>query len=695
MTFGSPHWLWALALLPALLAIFAWNQQSTARLLHKIVAPRLAERLAGSVSVARRWLRLLLQLAGMACVVVSLAQPRFGYTWEQSKHKGRDVIVAIDVSKSMLATDVSPNRLTRAKLAAQDLVGLLQGDRVGLIAFAGSAFLQAPLTADYGAVLDSINELDTNIIPLGGTNIAEAITLASDAFGKGESENRCLIIFSDGEEIEADAVEAARKEADNFRVFTVGVGTKDGSLIPLPGEQGGTTFVQDENGQFVKSRLDDERLGKLADAGGGFYVHLENGPADMKKIVHEGLQKLGEREFEAQMSRRPIERYQWPLAAGLLLLASSLVVSERRRAAARRAGLLARGAAVACFVLCAMPPGRAFARNAGVELYEQKKYGEAFDSFQKQLERNRSSAALNFNLGAAAFKKGDYDKALESFGKALPTRETELRGKAEYNLGNTLCQRGVAQQAKDTKLKDLRGALEHYDEAVKIDPKNEDAKFNRDVVKKLIEELEKEKPPQQEQKKDQQQQKQEQEKQEQQKKENQEQQKQEQQKQQNQQQQSAQNQQQSQQQQNPSSSKDQGQQAQTGGSSKKKQNEQRENRQQASSKQQPGETKQGQAGKQDRLQFGQGSRDQQSQPQQQPSPENAPPPSEKKFSGEIHAETPTEAQGQQTEQADAVPVEEGKMSKAQALSLVESAKGEDARVNLTERARSGRVVKDW
>src|SRR5439155_26481673 len=132
--------------------------------------------------------------------------PQFGYTWQQSKRKGRDLLIAIDTSKSMLATDLAPNRLARAKLAAQDLINLLQGDRVGLVAFAGDAFLQAPLTIDYSAVLSSINELDTTIIPRGGTDIAAAIKLAAEAFGKGESENRALILMTDGEELDQNAV---------------------------------------------------------------------------------------------------------------------------------------------------------------------------------------------------------------------------------------------------------------------------------------------------------------------------------------------------------------------------------------------------------------------------------------------------------------------------------------------------------
>lgn len=165
MSFGQPLWFWALTLLPILVALYVRHERRRVMLLRRLVAARLLDQLAGTVSLGRRRWRFALLLLGLAAVIVSLARPRYGYTWEESKRQGRDVMIAIDCSRSMLATDLSPNRLERAKLATQDLIGQLEGDRVGLIAFAGTAFLQAPLTIDYSAVLDSLSELDTNIIP--------------------------------------------------------------------------------------------------------------------------------------------------------------------------------------------------------------------------------------------------------------------------------------------------------------------------------------------------------------------------------------------------------------------------------------------------------------------------------------------------------------------------------------------------
>src|SRR5882724_200414 len=321
MSFGAPEWLWGLLLVPLLVALFVRAERLGHRRLQEFVSARLLPQLAGTVNRPRRITRFALQLLGFSLVLVSLAQPRWGYTFQDVKRKGLDLLIAVDTSRSMLSNDVQPNRLERVKLAAQDLINELQGDRAGLIAFAGRAFLQAPLTIDYGAVVESINDLDTNSVPEGGTNISEAIALAGSTFGKSAMGNRALVIFTDGEELSGDAVKSAKAAADaGVRIFTVGVGTPQGSLIPISGEDGGTAFVKDSAGQVVKSKLDEKRLREVAQATGGFYVQLENGPRTMQQIYHEGPAKMQAAEFDVRLSRRPIERCQWPLGATLLAL---------------------------------------------------------------------------------------------------------------------------------------------------------------------------------------------------------------------------------------------------------------------------------------------------------------------------------------------------------------------------------------
>src|SRR3954454_4865599 len=272
MTFGESEWLWGLLVIPFLIALFVRAEHRGLQRLQQFVSARLLPQLAGTVNRPRRIIRFSLLLLGLALAIVSLAQPRWGYTFEDVKRKGLDLLIAVDTSRSMLSNDVQPNRLDRVKLAIQDLISELQGDRVGLIAFAGRAFLQAPLTIDYDAVIEAVNDLDTKTIPEGGTNISIAITLDTQSFGKSAMGNRALIIFTDGEELNGDAVKTAKAAADaGVRIFTVGVGTPEGSLIPLNGERGGTNFVKDSSGQVVKSKLDEKRLKEIAETSEGSY----------------------------------------------------------------------------------------------------------------------------------------------------------------------------------------------------------------------------------------------------------------------------------------------------------------------------------------------------------------------------------------------------------------------------------------
>ncbi len=492
MTFAQPIWFWALALVPALLALFVRNEFQARQLVAKLVAARLQQKLTGNVSLAKRRMRFGLILLGLVAAIIALAQPQFGFTEETSRRKGRDLLIAIDTSKSMMATDLAPNRLTRAKLAAEDLISQLGGDRIGLIAFAGTAFLQAPLTIDHNAILGAVHELDPDIIPQGGTNIAAAISMAKEAFGKGESQHRALIIFTDGEDLEASGKQAAAELKDAVTIFTVGIGSAEGSLIPLPNGRGGE-FVKDSSGQIVKSRLDEASLTEMASSTGGFYIHLDSGPEAARRIIRDGLGKMGEHEIDAKLSRRPIERYYWPLAFSVLALVASTFVTERKSPRPLR-----RAATLAVLLLVWLPL-QVHAKNHALEAYEREDYPGALKGFSSQLTRRPDSPALHLGIGSAAYKTGDFETALKSFAQAATARDGQVRSRAEYNLGNTLFKRGEALEDKPPKIQEWKNALQHYDQALQVDPKNTDAKFNRELVDKMIQELEKE-PPKQDQK---------------------------------------------------------------------------------------------------------------------------------------------------------------------------------------------------
>ena len=498
LTFSQPAWFFGLAIVPVIAALYVWAQRRSDALLSKVVAPRLRSQLAGTVSKGRRTLKSAVILAVFALIALALARPQMGFVQREVKQRGRDVIVAIDTSRSMLATDVAPSRLSRAKLVAQDLLRLVRGDRVGLVAFAGSAFLQAPLTLDYNAVLTSLEELDTAVIPKGGSNIAEAIRIAEQAFGKGEGQTRALVILTDGEELDADGVAAAKRAGElGVRVFTVGIGSAEGSLIPLRSDEGGSDFVRDSAGKPVQSKLDEKRLKEIAEAGGGFYEPL--GAEAARSIFENGILKLEQAETGILSARQPIERYQWPLSAAAGLLALWLLLGDRRRPIVLRKG------ATALFLL-----GVSLSLSTaatGLEEYEAGNFEKAKADFERRLQATPQSDKLHFNAGAASYKLGDFAKAVDHFTQSLLSGDPKLREDSSYNLGNALVRRGEAAKGNEEKKADWKNAIQHYSEALKIDPQNKQAEENREMVKKMLDDLEKQEKEQQ-QKQDQQQQKQ-------------------------------------------------------------------------------------------------------------------------------------------------------------------------------------------
>ncbi len=689
MTFGSPNWLWALIALPYFLALFLWNEKRSAEMIRRVVAARLVPQLAGNVSYFRRRLRYSLLLIGLSLLVAAMARPRVGYTYEEAKRKGHDVIIAIDTSRSMLANDLRPNRLTRAKMAAQDLIMNLKGDRVGLVAFAGSAFLQAPLTVDYSAVLNALQELDTEIIPRGGTNIAQAIETAVEAFGKGESDSRALVIFTDGEELDADGVALAEQFADQLSIFTVGVGSEAGSIIPIQREGGGTDFVRDAANEVVRSKLDEERLEDIADASGGFYERLD-GPANMKRIVDEGLGSLTEQQIDARMARRPIERYQWPLGAGLALLALSILISDRKRLqhAPTSAPLGTTTVIVSALFVVAHA---ASARADGVQMYHEKDFQGASRYFQKLLKRRPDSAALHYDAGTAAYKLGNYDEALTAFSRALTSKDEQLRESIEYNLGNTLFKRGAFRESREEKIEEWKGAIEHYDQSLAMNSENEDARYNRDLVKKLIEDLEKEQQKEDQQREDQSQsneQKQEgnkgdknQEKKEKRKQSDQKNDEEGKRGSQDENRKDSVEESEKQEQPSQSNTSERDENSRPKGSSGQ-QNDQHQPDDQERSQNQPSQPLPGQQ------------QGEQSKSQTSNSPIAAPSPNDRDLSGEMKANTdPIENESQ--EMPAAIPVEDGKMNEQQAAALLRSLQDEDVQVPLLQRHQNMPVLKDW
>ena len=332
MNFANPNMLWLLlAIPPALLAFFWWSARARQRLLTQFIQARLLPTLTVGISATRQKIRVGCLVAAVACLILALARPQWGFDWEEIKQRGLDIVVAIDTSKSMLAEDIAPNRLARAKLAALDLMQRAKSDRLGLVAFAGGAFLQCPLTIDDAAFRQSVEALDVNIIPQGGTALAEAIQTALTAYKEGDS-YKILVMLTDGEDHDSGALEAAEKAAqEGLRIFTIGIGSSEGELLRIKEAQGSSDYVRDEQGNVVKSHLNERLLQQIAGATeGGFYLPLR-GAKVIDTLYDQGLAMLPKSQHQEKFVRRYHERYHWPLAAAIVLLLVEFLFTERKR----------------------------------------------------------------------------------------------------------------------------------------------------------------------------------------------------------------------------------------------------------------------------------------------------------------------------------------------------------------------------
>ena len=332
--FAAPEMLLGLLLGPALGALFWFGARRRKGLLARFGDPTLVAKLTDSVSSRARWAKAILLLACTVFLTLSLARPQFGTRVETVRRRGQDVMVAVDLSLSMLAQDVTPNRLDRARLAILRLIGTLDGDRIGLVAFAGEAFVQSPLTVDYAAAAMFLNAMDPDMMPVQGTDLGKALQMSLDALDQGGREDRVLVLVTDGEDHEG-GIEAQLERAvfAGVRVHTVGIGSIEGVPIPEgPAGGGRQGFKRDDEGNVVTTRLDETTLRALSEATGGRYVRVTPGATAFEDLIDEIAAGEGE-ELDTREITQFEEQYQIFLALGLALLFIEALIPERRRTA--------------------------------------------------------------------------------------------------------------------------------------------------------------------------------------------------------------------------------------------------------------------------------------------------------------------------------------------------------------------------
>ncbi len=506
MRFEHPHLLWTLlVVVPAMLAFLWWAAREKRRVLESFISARLLPGLLVGGSPGRRKARMILLIASVALLILALARPQIGFSWEEARSRGLDIVVAIDTSRSMLAADVAPNRLRRAQLSALDLKRLARADRLGLVAFAGGAFLQCPLTLDDAVFRQSVEALDVNIIPQGGTALAEAIDAAKGAFKEGNDNHKVLVLFTDGEDHDGNAVEAAKAAAkDGMRIFAVGVGTANGELLRTMDVSGRSEFIKDSEGNAVKSRLDEKLLREVAQETGGFYLPL-SGANTMNLLYERGLAPLPKSDLASQRIKRHHERFQWLLGIAIVLLLIEMLLPERKASKVAPASAVESVApavvakAVAIIVMLVVPSLALAGPGGALKRYQGGDYGRALEEYERSLKSKPDDPRLHFNAGAAAFQNKDYDQALNHLNSALITEDVAMQQRAYYNLGNTKFRQGEGASEPEKKQQFWEQAIKSFDSALTLDPKDADSEFNKEFVKKKLEEL---KQQQQQQNKD-------------------------------------------------------------------------------------------------------------------------------------------------------------------------------------------------
>ena len=489
MNFASPKLLWLLpAVLPLLVLFFVFSWRKKQKLMRSFIQSRLLESLTAGFSPTRQKQKFALITTAVVLLFIALARPQFGFGWEEAKQAGIDMVIAIDTSRSMLAEDVSPNRMARAKMAVLDLLRYAKSDRLALVAFAGTAFLQCPLTLDETAFQQSLETLNVGVIPAGGSDISEAIEISLTAFEKGNDNHKVLILFTDGEDHDKEADEAVEKAVKaGLKIFTVGVGTAEGELIRVTDQSGAQTFLKDEAGNVVKSRLNETLLQHIATMGNGFYLPLK-GAQPMEVLYNRGLATMPRGEASAKVVRVYKERYHWPLGLAILLLALESLWPETRRQPK-----------LALILLFLFPLGAFGSPGTAYKKYQAGNYAESLAEYERLARERTNDFRLQFNAGAAAYQSENFKKALGYFNQATLSPDLRLQQQGYYNSGNTYFQLGTEETDIAAKKKSWQQAITNYSHSLKLNPKDQDAANNLQFVQQQLQMLEQQQKEQQQQ----------------------------------------------------------------------------------------------------------------------------------------------------------------------------------------------------
>lgn len=504
MTFEDPVWLYITPLVALIIAgLLAYGMQRRETLLARFAASRLLEQLTERADLKRSMIKSALVVLGIVAITASLARPQYGVEWSERKARGLDIVFVLDSSKSMLATDLRPNRLARAKLAILDLVERLESDRIGLVAFAGQAFLQTPPTLDYTAFRESLESVDPQVMTRGGSDLGRALQEAAKAFPV-ENNYKAVVLLTDGEDLRGGALQALQQASDNaIKVYAIGIGTPEGEYLKVQNDQGEEEFVRDQDGQPVRSQLDETTLQEIAQLTGGTYSRLSSESLDA--LYHSVISTLPRSERESEMQEVRIERFQWLLSAACFFLVVDILIRRRKITQTINVLIFIVGAGLlASSNLQAQDP----AINAdSTEEALPLDLPETAEALTEPVAPQPKSATELYNEAHRYIEDQSFEMAQQHYEAAMrtPGAGLKIQQDAVYNLAHCTYQLGESafqQQDFETTIELWKQAEARFRAAHEINPQDQQALTDAELVearRKALEDFLKQQDPQQDQ----------------------------------------------------------------------------------------------------------------------------------------------------------------------------------------------------
>ena len=505
--FANIEILWLLVTVVIFTVAYIFYTRRKRRQLEEFGDKDLVESLMPNASRVRPTVKFSIVMVALTLLIIAVARPQFGQSEHMEKRQGIEAIIALDISNSMLAEDVAPNRLDRAKQMLSKMIDQMVDDKVGLVVFAGDAFVQLPITCDYVSAKMFLNTIKPELIKTQGTAIGQALSTSIRCFGEQSDASRAIILITDGENHEDDAVAVATRAKEmGIKVLVVGIGKPEGSPIPLPGTN---NYRKDREGNVVVSRLNEDMCREIAKAGGGIYVHCDNTNTAMRAVQKE-LDTLATQEIETQVFTDYNEQFQSFALIALLLLVIDFFIFNRKNKMISKWDIFGSSASrylgISVFLLISL---NTFAQREAGDVrrgnreYKKQNYTEAEVDYRRALETNKNSYEAHYNLGDALFKQDKYAEAqaeFETAAKMLDKKEDKSRyAKAMHNIGNC----NFAQQQYDK-------AVAAYQESLRANPKDNDTRYNLVKAMEMLQQQQQQQQNQNQQQDQQQQQQQEQ-----------------------------------------------------------------------------------------------------------------------------------------------------------------------------------------